>query len=247
MPAGVTRGRGPTAWRRPGRARRRSARTASVTPSATPPVECLSTAGRPADRRRSTVSPDSIIARVSASVSSSSRPREQARHEERTLASASEPSSPVRRSSARIEPPRCSSDARASSSVALARHDDSRRIVEAHAPNPIRSREAPPDEALDVDPEEVGDGGAQVAERSAGPDLVRAAGQPGRQQRGPLARVVGRRRRRVAAVVAGDEQDAAAERRDQLGQPTVERLDRRRVAGRGRCGARTSSRSRPGS
>ena len=77
------RGRGPTASRPPGRARRPSGANTSVTPSATPPVECLSTRGRPTVAERSTVSPESIIARVSASVSSASRPAEQARHEER--------------------------------------------------------------------------------------------------------------------------------------------------------------------
>ena len=45
----------------------------SVTPSATPPVECLSTFGREIPSSGS-VSPDSTIARVSASVSTSSRP-----------------------------------------------------------------------------------------------------------------------------------------------------------------------------
>ncbi len=44
-----------------------------VTPSATPPVECLSTVGRvmPSSGR---VCPESTIARVSARVSSASRP-----------------------------------------------------------------------------------------------------------------------------------------------------------------------------
>ncbi len=46
----------------------------SVTPSATPPVECLSTLGRPRSGS-SIVLPESTRARVSASVSPASRPR----------------------------------------------------------------------------------------------------------------------------------------------------------------------------
>jgi hypothetical protein len=46
----------------------------SVTPSATPPVECLSTFGLDTPFR-SRVDPDSTMARVRATVSSPSRPR----------------------------------------------------------------------------------------------------------------------------------------------------------------------------
>ena len=113
--------------------------------------------------------------------------------------------------------------------VALARHDDA-RIVDAHA-NPIRSAKLATVEPLDLDTQEMGDRVPQIAERVPCPDLVRAAGQSRREQRGPLPRVVGRRRRRIAAVVAGDEQDPAVERSDQVGQPPVERLDRLRVTG----------------
>ena len=68
--------------------------------------------------------------------------------------------------------------------VALARHDDA-RIVDAHA-NPIRSAKLATVEALDLHTEQVGDRVPQVAERVPCPDLVRAAEQTRREQRGPF-------------------------------------------------------------
>ena len=64
-----------------------------VTPSATPPVECLSTVGtvKPVNE---TVSPEAIIALVMASVSSASSPW--SRHAMRKAAANGSPTSPSR-------------------------------------------------------------------------------------------------------------------------------------------------------
>ena len=59
-----------------------------------------------------------------------------------------------------------------------------------------------------------------------------AHARAGDEQRHVLARVIGARRRRIVAVVGGDDQQiVVAKRRQQRGQPRVEALEIRGVAG----------------
>ena len=71
--------------------------------------------------------------------------------------------------------------------------------------------EARPLESSAVGPEELGHRLSQIGEGVPRPDVVGPALQTRREERRPLAGVVGRRRRRVAAVIARDQQHAAVE------------------------------------
>ena len=206
------RGRARRASRPRGRAPPPSGANTSVTPSATPPVECLSTLGA-ASPDRSTVSPESTIARVIARVSSASRPRRSG-HQERggervadlaprvaldegpNLSGSQRPAVALGgddRAGIGRPSPRPSGKAAVAmapgwgagrgswtaAGVVSSRQPSTstgrrRRTRVTTAPAPAR-REALPEETLDLDPEEIGDGGAEVPERPAGPDLGRAA------------------------------------------------------------------------
>ena len=73
---------------------------------------------------------------------------------------------------------------------------------------------------------------ATVCPRSENEPLVPSTGPPeaGRQERRPLARMVGGRGGGVAPRIAGEQQHTPVESGDQLREPPVERLDAGRVA-----------------